>query len=33
MSAKGVPMENAFAESFMRSLKVEEIYIGSVPVI
>ncbi len=26
MSAKGVPVENAFAESFMGSLKVEEIY-------
>ncbi len=26
MSAKGVPVENAFAESFIGSLKVEEIY-------
>jgi len=26
MSAKGAPVENAFAESFMGSLKVEEIY-------
>lgn len=26
MSAKGVPVENALAESFMSSLKVEEIY-------
>ena len=26
MSAKGMPLENAFAESFLGSLKVEEIY-------
>lgn len=26
MSAKGVPVENAFAESFIGSLKVEEVY-------
>jgi len=26
MSAKGIPVENALAESFMGSLKVEEIY-------